>query len=81
MAPSTRVPATATFNRVTGAMWLTYPDGRIANLATDVTGHRDAAVVLAGLGAVRLGDWMLVASKSPLRQASVEVAPDVSHRY
>lgn len=77
MAPSitgTLVPATATFNRTTGAMWLTYADGRTATVSTSAHTHHDAARVLASLGAVRFSDWGLVASKSPMRQARIEVA-------
>jgi hypothetical protein len=82
MAPSTtRVPATATFNRVSGAMWLTYADGRTVNLSPNVTGHQAAGAVLAALGAVRLSDWGLVADRAPMRQARIEVAPDLSSRY
>lgn len=84
MAPSitgTLVPATATFNRASGAMWLTYADGRTANVSASVRTHHDAARVLASLGAVRFSDWGLVASRSPLRQARVEVRPDVADRW
>jgi hypothetical protein len=61
----------ATYNKVSGAMWLTtLADGR-----TPVgTAHNaaEAGAVLAGLGAVRTSDWMLVASDGcPLRTAAV----------
>ena len=69
-----RVPATATFNRVSGAMWLTFADGRTVTVASDVRDHRGASVALNFLGAVRFSDWGLVASKSPMRQAHIEVA-------
>lgn len=83
MAPSTtRVPATAFFNRKSGVMWMTYADGRLVHLArAGVTGVHAACGVLAGLGAVRLSDWMLVADGAPMRQARVEVRPDVDHQW
>lgn len=84
MAPSitgTLVPATATFNRVSGAMWLTYADGRTANVSASACTRHEAARVLAALGAVRFSDWDLVASKSPLLQARIEVRPDVASTY
>jgi hypothetical protein len=78
MAPSitgTLVPATATFNRTTGAMWLTFADGSTTPVSESAHTHHDAARVLAALGAVRFSDWGLVATKSPMRQAHVEVRP------
>ena len=77
-----RVPATATFNRKSGAMWLTYADGRVAHLNRDgVRSPHAAATVLGGLGAVRLSDWMLVADRAPMSQARIEVRPDVADTW
>ena len=75
MAPSISggIPALATFNRVTGAMWVDYSDGRTVSMPEVVHTHHDAAVVLMRLGAVRFSDWGLVAPKSPMRQARIEV--------
>lgn len=75
------VPAVATYNSASGAMWLEYADGRTANISTSVRTHHDAARVLASLGAVRFSDWGLVASKSPMRQARVEVPPGLQNRW
>lgn len=85
LAPSitgTLVPAVATFNRASGAMWLEYADGRLVHLAREgVHAHPAAATVLAEIGAVRFSDWMLVADRAPMRQARVEVPPGVESRY
>jgi hypothetical protein len=60
----------ATFNRETGAMWLTLADGTTRRVA-DARRDTEAGAVLAGLGAVRTSDWMLVASGSPMRSAHI----------
>jgi hypothetical protein len=70
----TTTTATATFNRETGAMWVTtLAHGRrpvgTARRATE------AGAVLAALGAVRLTDWNLVAAGSPMRTAEITL-PD-----
>lgn len=85
MAPSstgTLAPATAFFNRTSGVMWMEYADGRLVHLAREgVCTPHAAATVLAEIGAVRLSDWLLVASGAPMRQARVEVAPGVNSRW
>lgn len=73
MPDTPRTPAVATFNRVTGAMWLTHADGRVTHLSDVVRDHRAASIVLARLQAVRLSDWGLVAARAPMRQARIEV--------
>lgn len=75
------VPAVATYNSASGAMWLEYADGRTANISASVQSRHAANATLARLGAVRFSDWGLVASKSPMRQARVEVPPDVASTY
>lgn len=67
------VPALATFNRATGAMWLDYADGRTVPLPGVVRTANQAGAALQGIGAVRLSDWGLVVPKSPMRQARIEV--------
>lgn len=76
MAPSITggVPALATFNPVTGAMWLDYADGRTVTLPGVVRTANQAGAALQGIGAVRFSDWGLVAPKAPMRQARIEVS-------
>ena len=63
----------ATFNRETGAMWLTLADGTTRQVGT-ARRATEAGAVLAALGAVRHSDWTLVASGSPMRQARITLA-------
>jgi hypothetical protein len=72
---ATRVPATATFNRATGALWVTHADGHTEPVPAPwpVSNEFAAATALHRIGAVRLSDWGLVATKSPLRQARIEL--------
>jgi hypothetical protein len=73
--------ATATFNPVTGVLWVEYPDGRTARLCPDIRTHRQAGGVLCALGAVRYSDWGLTATGSPLRTARIEVRDDLTDRF
>jgi len=65
--------STATFNRATGAMWLTDSNGRVTRLGDAVHDVSTASAVLAQLGAVRVSDWGLVVDRAPMRQAQIKL--------
>ncbi|WP_422630392.1 hypothetical protein [Rhodococcus sp. (in: high G+C Gram-positive bacteria)] len=61
----------AMYNRESKNMWIVYDDGSTEEVGQADT-VRETYVLLDAAGFMRMGDWLLVASGSPLRVARIQ---------